>query len=408
MEINKEKENENEKIETFKFELIHKCKESGARRGRIYTPHGIIETPTFMPVGTRATVKGLSPKELVEANSQIILSNTYHLNLRPGSEVIKEFGGLHGFMNWKKPILTDSGGFQVFSLSNMRKITEEGVSFSSHLDGKKEFLSPEKSINIQENLGADIIMSFDECIPYPADYIYTKHSTERTIRWAKRGKDAHKRKDQALFGIVQGGMYKDLRKMCVKELTKMDFPGYSIGGLSVGEPMYLMVNMLKYTCDLLPENKPRYNMGIGTPDYMIESVLSGVDMFDCVHPTRLARHSGAITSVGQINIKKKMYELDKTPLDPDCDCYTCKNFTKGYLRHLAKTNEMLGMMLLSYHNIYFLNNMMIEMRKAIEEDRFLSFRKDFYNKYGIDIDKKINDSKKELEKIEGLYNLKEE
>ena len=378
-------------MEKFKFELIHICKQSGARRGRIHTPHGIIETPTFMPVGTRGTVKGLSPRDLIEIKSQIILGNTYHLNLRPGSEIVKEFGGLHGFMNWNKPILTDSGGFQVFSLANIRNITEEGVKFKSHLDGKEEFLSPEKSIKIQENLGADIIMSFDECIPYPSSYEYTKNSTLRTIRWAKRGKDAHERTDQALFGIVQGGMFKDLRKMCAEELVKMDFPGYSVGGLSVGEPLCLMCEMLKFTCDHLPENKPRYNMGVGTPDYMIESVLCGIDMFDCVHPTRLARHHGAITSLGQINIRKKEFELDKSPLDPNCDCYTCKNFTKGYLRHLAKTNEMLGMQLLSYHNIYFLNSMMEDIRKAIEEDRFLSFRKEFYEKYGLDIEEKLKE-----------------
>lgn len=378
-------------MEKFKFELIHICKQSGARRGRIHTPHGIIETPTFMPVGTRGTVKGLSPRDLIEIKSQIILGNTYHLNLRPGSEIVKEFGGLHGFMNWNKPILTDSGGFQVFSLANIRNITEEGVKFKSHLDGKEEFLSPEKSIKIQENLGADIIMSFDECIPYPSSYEYTKNSTLRTIRWAKRGKDAHERTDQALFGIVQGGMFKDLRKMCVEELVKMDFPGYSVGGLSVGEPLCLMCEMLKFTCDHLPENKPRYNMGVGTPDYMIESVLCGIDMFDCVHPTRLARHHGAITSLGQINIRKKEFELDKSPLDPNCDCYTCKNFTKGYLRHLAKTNEMLGMQLLSYHNIYFLNSMMEDIRKAIEEDRFLSFRKEFYERYGLDIEEKLKE-----------------
>ena len=378
-------------MEKFKFELIHICKQSGARRGRIHTPHGIIETPTFMPVGTRGTVKGLSPRDLIEIKSQIILANTYHMHLRPGSEIVKEFGGLHKFMNWDKPILTDSGGFQVFSLANIRNITEEGVKFKSHLDGKEEFLSPEKSIKIQENLGADIIMSFDECIPYPSSYEYTKNSTLRTIRWAKRGKDAHERTDQALFGIVQGGMFKDLRKMCAEELVKMDFPGYSVGGLSVGEPLCLMCEMLKFTCDHLPENKPRYNMGVGTPDYMIESVLCGIDMFDCVHPTRLARHHGAITSLGQINIRKKEFELDKSPLDPNCDCYTCKNFTKGYLRHLAKTNEMLGMQLLSYHNIYFLNSMMEDIRKAIEEDRFLTFRKEFYERYGLDIEEKLKE-----------------
>lgn len=376
-------------MEKFRFELLHVCKQSGARRGRIYTPHGIIETPTFMPVGTRASVKGLSPRILEEIKSQIILGNTYHLNLRPGSHIIKEFGGLHGFMNWDKPILTDSGGFQVFSLSNMRKITEEGVKFRSHLDGSEEFLSPEKSIMIQENLGADIIMSFDECIPYPSSYDYTKNSTLRTIRWAERGKNAHKRNDQALFGIVQGGMYKDLRKMCAEKLIEMDFPGYSIGGLSVGEPLGLMCEMLEFTCNILPKDKPRYNMGVGTPDYMIESVRCGIDMFDCVHPTRLARHNGAITSSGTINIGKKEYILDKSPLDSECDCYTCRNFSKGYLRHLAKTNEMLGMELLSLHNIYFLNTMMENVRKAIEEDRFLSFREEFYKKYGLDIDKKL-------------------
>lgn len=365
----------------FEFELKHKCKQSGARRGIITTPHGKIETPVFMPVGTLATVKSLTKDELNEIGAQIILSNTYHLNLRPTSEVVKEMGGLHKFMNWDKPILTDSGGFQVFSLSGTRDITEEGVTFKSHLDGKKLHITPEDAIRIQENLGADIIMSFDECIPYPADYEYAKKSTERTLRWAKRGQDAHKNELQALFGIVQGGMYKDLRKMCAEKLVEMDFPGYSIGGLSVGEPREKMQEMLEYTTSLLPENKPRYNMGIGTPEYIFDSVLRGVDMFDCVYPTRIARHGQAITSKGKVTIRNAKYKLEKTPLDDECECFVCKEYTRGYLRHLINCNEILGMRLISYHNIYFLTKLLERIRKEIENDNLLKFRDEFFEKY---------------------------
>ena len=368
------------------FELLHVDSKTGARRGVIHTRHGDIQTPIFMPVGTIANVKGIREEELEEIGAQIILSNTYHLNLRPTSEVVKEFGGLHKFMNWDRPILTDSGGFQVFSLAKIRDIKEEGVTFRSHIDGRKLFMSPEDSIRIQENLGADIIMSFDECIPYPADYEYSKKSTERTIRWAKRGKEAHKREGQFLFGIVQGGMYKDLRKMCVEELTKLDFPGYSIGGLSVGEPHSLMKEMLEYTTKLLPENKPRYNMGIGTPDYIFDSVLAGVDMFDCVYPTRIARHGQAITSHGKVTIRNAQYKLDKGPLDEECDCFVCKNYTRGYLRHLISCNEILGMRLVSYHNLYFLSKLTERIRKEIENDNLLNFRNEFYKKYGLDLE----------------------
>lgn len=368
------------------FELLHVDSKTGARRGVIHTRHGDIQTPIFMPVGTIANVKGIREEELKEIGAQIILSNTYHLNLRPTSEVVKEFGGLHKFMNWDRPILTDSGGFQVFSLAKIRDIKEEGVTFRSHIDGRKLFMSPEDSIRIQENLGADIIMSFDECIPYPADYEYSKKSTERTIRWAKRGKEAHKREGQFLFGIVQGGMYKDLRKMCVEELTKLDFPGYSIGGLSVGEPHSLMKEMLEYTTKLLPENKPRYNMGIGTPDYIFDSVLAGVDMFDCVYPTRIARHGQAITSHGKVTIRNAKYKLDKGPLDEECDCFVCKNYTRGYLRHLISCNEILGMRLVSYHNLYFLSKLTERIRKEIENDNLLNFRNEFYKKYGLDLE----------------------
>lgn len=376
-------------IENFKFELIHVCKESGARRGRIYTLHGIIETPTFMPVGTKATVKGLTPEMIAEAGSQIMLANNYHLFLKPGGDIIEKAGGLHKFMNWKKPILTDSGGFQVFSLSKIREIKEEGVYFRSHIDGSKKFLSPEIAIEHENKLGADIIMSFDECIPYPSTYDYTKKSTERTLRWAERGKKAHKNKKQALFGIVQGGMFKDLRENCVNKLVEMDFPGYSIGGLSVGEPIGLMCEMLKFTCNILPKNKPRYNMGVGTPDYMLESILCGIDMFDCVDPSRIARHGEIITANGNFNLKKSIFLEDFSPLEENCSCYTCKNFTRSYISHLIRSKEMLGGTLLTIHNIYFLNNLMVEARKAIEEDRFLTFRNEFYKKYGINIEEKL-------------------
>lgn len=366
-----------------RFELIKECKQSGARLGRLHTPHGIIETPIFMPVGTQATVKAMTPEELKDMEAQIILSNTYHLYLRPGHELVEKAGGLHKFMNWDRPILTDSGGFQVFSLGDLRKITEEGVEFRSHLDGSKHFLSPEKAIEIENALGADIIMAFDECAPYPADRKYVKNSLERTTRWAKRCKDAHKKPEtQALFGIVQGGMYQDLREQSAAEITALDFPGYAIGGLSVGEPKALMYEVLDYTTPLLPKDKARYLMGVGSPDDLLEGVLRGVDMFDCVLPTRIARNGTAMTSTGKVAIKNAKYFDDFSPLDSACDCYTCKNYTKAYLRHLYKANEILSARLMSYHNLHFLINLMKEARQAIMDDRFLDFKNEVFNKYG--------------------------
>lgn len=367
---------------SIRFELLHTCKQTGARRGRIHTPHGIIETPIFMPVGTKATVKAMTPEELIEIGSQIILSNTYHLYLRPGHELIAKAGGLHEFMHWDRPILTDSGGFQVFSLGDLRKITEEGVAFQSHNDGSRHFISPEKAVEIQTALGSDIMMAFDECAPYPAERDYVKKSLERTTRWAARCKEAHwNTEKQALFGIVQGGMYRDLREQSVQELLELDFPGYAIGGLSVGEPKELMYEVLDYTVPLLPSDKPRYLMGVGTPDHLIEGVLRGVDMFDCVLPTRIARNGTAMTTLGKVVIKNKKYEEDFSPLDPNCSCYTCTNYTKAYLRHLCKENEILSARLMTIHNLYFLLNLMSGIRGAIETDSLLEFNRIFYEKY---------------------------
>ena len=365
-----------------KYELIKTCKQTGARLGRLHTPHGVIETPIFMPVGTQATVKAMTPEELKEIGSQIILSNTYHLYMRPGHDLIERAGGLHKFMNWDKPILTDSGGFQVFSLGPLRKIKEEGVEFRSHLDGSKHFLSPEKATEIQNALGSDIIMAFDECAPYPADRQYVKNSLERTTRWLERCKAAHKHPEkQALFGIVQGGMYKELREQSAKEITAIDLPGYAIGGLSVGEPKDMMYEVLDYTVPLLPEDKPRYLMGVGSPDDLLEGVLRGIDMFDCVLPTRIARNGTAMTSQGKVVVRNASYAEDFTSLDPECDCYTCKNYTKAYLRHLIKCNEILGARLLTIHNLHFLLKMMENVREAIKEDRLLDYKKDFFEKY---------------------------
>ncbi|ERT63323.1 tRNA guanosine(34) transglycosylase Tgt [Peptoniphilus sp. BV3AC2] len=367
----------------LEYKLIKKSKDTKARVGEIKTNHGIIKTPVFMPVGTRATVKTMTPEEVKDLGAQIILSNTYHLFLRPGPEIIEKAGGLHKFMNWHGPILTDSGGFQVFSLSANRKITEEGVTFRSHIDGSKQFLSPEVSIDVQNSLGSDIIMAFDECAPYPATYEYIEHSMNRTTRWAKRCKDHHKNTDnQALFGIVQGGMYKDLRKKSAENLVAMDFPGYAVGGLSVGEPKDIMVDILDYTTDFLPEDKPRYLMGVGTPDYLFEAVEHGIDMADCVLPTRIARNGTAMTSVGRVIAKNGKYKEDFTSLDENCDCYTCKNYTKAYIRHLFNVNEILAYRLLSIHNIYFLTKLMENIRNAILEDRFLEYKKEFYESYG--------------------------
>ena len=365
------------------YELIKKDAKTGARRGRIHTPHGVIETPVFMPVGTQATVKAMTPDELKDmVDAKIILSNTYHLYLRPGDELVAEAGGLHKFMNWDRPILTDSGGFQVFSLADLRNITEEGVKFKSHLDGSSHFISPEKSMSIQNNLGSDIMMAFDECCPYPSTYEYTRKSMERTTRWAKRCLEAHKRKDeQGLFGIVQGGMYKDLREESAKQLVELDFPGYAVGGLSVGEPADLMYDVLEYTTPLLPENKPRYLMGVGTPDYLIEAVMRGIDMCDCVLPTRIARNGTAMTSEGKVVVRNATYERDWTPLDHNCDCYTCTHYTRAYIRHLVKCGEILGARLITIHNLRFLVRLMENVRKAIEEDRLTEFRDEFYKNY---------------------------
>ncbi|MDO5557406.1 MAG: tRNA guanosine(34) transglycosylase Tgt [Clostridia bacterium] len=364
------------------YECLHVCKQSGARRGVIHTPHGDIQTPIFMPVGTQATVKSMTPEELKnEVNAQIILSNTYHLYLRPGNKIVKEAGGLHNFMKWDRPILTDSGGFQVFSLGDLRKITEEGVEFKSHLDGAKLFLSPESVMEIENDLGADIMMAFDECCPYPSTYEYTEKSMERTTRWAKRCIEAHKNDEkQALFGIVQGGMYKDLREKSAKDLVALDFPGYAVGGLSVGEPKDLMCDILGFTTKFLPEDKPRYLMGVGTPDYLLEAALRGIDMCDCVLPTRIARNGTALTWNGKVVVRNATYERDFSPLEEGCKCYTCRNYTKAYLRHLVKTKEILGIRLLSIHNLYFLSKFMERVRTEIENDNLLNFKKEFYGK----------------------------
>ena len=334
-----------------------------------------------MPVGTQATVKTMAPWELEEVGAEIILGNTYHLYLRPGHDLVKTAGGLHRFMSWDRPILTDSGGFQVFSLNDLREITEEGVYFRSHLDGSKHFISPEKSMEIQMALGADIVMAFDECAPYPADYEYTKQSMEMTSRWARRCLKAHNNPNQALFGIVQGGMYKDLRIASARDLVELDFPGYAIGGLSVGEPKDLMYEMLEYTVPELPENKPRYLMGVGSPDCLLEGVERGVDMFDCVLPTRLGRHGTVYTKDGPLTIRNEKYARDFRPIDSDCDCRVCRQFTRAYIRHLLKTKEILGVRLTTWHNVRFLLRLMEDIREALREDRLPEFRREFLDRY---------------------------
>ena len=364
------------------YELVKKDELTGARAGIIHTPHGSFPTPIFMPVGTQASVKGVSPDELHDLGAGIILSNTYHLFLRPGMDLIREAGGLHKFMHWDGAILTDSGGFQVFSLGDLRKITEEGVTFCSHIDGSKKFLSPEVSMEVQMALGSDIVMAFDECVPYPADYNYAKQSTERTIRWLQRCKEAMTAPNQGLFGIVQGGMYKDLREWSARETTAMDLPGYAVGGLSVGEPKELMYEMLEYSTSLLPQDKLRYLMGVGTPDCLVEGVQRGIDMFDCVYPTRVARNGMAMTWTGRLVMKNAQFTHDHTVLEEGCGCYACRNgYTRAYIRHLVRANEIFGLRLLSLHNLYFLQEFMRRMRQAILEDRFTEFRSDFFNHY---------------------------
>ena len=366
------------------YNLIKKEKHTGARLGEVTTPHGTFPTPMFMPVGTQASVKAMAPEELKEMGAGIILANTYHLWLRPGEDLVEEAGGLHKFMNWDQGILTDSGGFQVFSLAELRNITEEGVHFKNNLNGQKLFLSPEKAIGIENALGADIMMSFDECPPFFESYDYIKKSIERTSRWAERGLKAHKNPErQALFGIVQGGGHKALREQSARDLVSLDFPGYSIGGLSVGESKAEMNHVLEFTTPLLPENKPRYLMGVGSPDALIDGVIRGVDMFDCVLPTRIARNGTCMTSKGRLVVKNAKYARDFRPLDEKCHCYACRNYTRAYIRHLLKTDEIFGLRLTSYHNLYFLLDLMKKIRVAIKEDRLLDFREEFFEEYGL-------------------------
>ena len=361
-------------MQGFYLEIKHVDPNSGARYGVLHTWHGDVEVPMFMPVGTNATVKTLSPEQVSACGSGVILANTYHLHLRPGEEIVKKAGGLHDFMNYHGPILTDSGGFQVFSLASRRKITEEGVTFQNEVNGNKEFFSPEEAIRIEEALGADIIMSFDECIPYPASKEYVSRSTERTLRWAKRGLEAHKRQDQALFGIVQGGEFQDLRYHAAQELAKMDFQGYSIGGTSIGEPKDVCFRMMKDAVRYLPEDKPRYLMGVGSIDYILEGIGNGIDMFDCVLPTRIARHGTAITRHGNVAIKAAKWAYDQGPVEEGCPCYCCQNFSRSYIRHLFAAGEILGLRLLTIHNLFALNRFMQDMRTAIADGVFLEWK----------------------------------
>ncbi|MFD1393427.1 tRNA guanosine(34) transglycosylase Tgt [Lacticaseibacillus jixianensis] len=367
----------------LQYHLKHIDKHSGARLGEIVTPHGTFPTPMFMPVGTQATVKTLAPEELKTMGAGVILANTYHLWLRPGEDIVEEAGGLHRFMNWDQGILTDSGGFQVFSLAKNRDITEEGVHFRNHLNGAKMFLSPEKAIAIENALGPDIMMSLDECPPFFESYDYVKASVARTSRWAERGLKAHRNPErQALFGIVQGAGFRDLREQSAKDLVSLDFPGYSIGGLSVGESKEEMNHVLDFTVPLLPADKPRYLMGVGSPDALIDGVLRGIDMFDCVLPTRIARKGTVMTSHGRVVVKNAQYARDFTPLDDNCDCYTCRNYTRAYIRHLLKADESFGERLTSYHNVYFLLHLMKQVREAIARDELNDFRQAFFEQYG--------------------------
>lgn len=365
------------------YRLIKKEKHTGARLGEITTPHGTFRTPIFMPVGTQATVKTLAPEELDKMGATIVLANTYHLWLRPGEDIVKEAGGLHKFMNWHKGLLTDSGGFQVFSLAKNRDITEQGVTFKNELNGSRMFLSPEKAIQIENDLGPDIMMSLDECPPFFESYDYVKKSVERTSRWAERGLKAHRNPDiQGLFGIVQGAGFEDLRQQSAKDLVSLDFPGYSIGGLSVGESKTEMNRILEATTPLLPENKPRYLMGVGVTDSLIDGVIRGIDMFDCVLPTRIARNGTVMTSHGRLVVKNAQFARDFTPLDDQCDCYTCRNYTRAYIRHLIKADETFGLRLCSYHNLYYLIHLMKRVQQAIMDDNLLDLRAEVFEQYG--------------------------
>ena len=364
------------------YELLHVCKQTGARLGRVTTPHGSFMTPAFMPVGTQATVKGMTPDEVKSMGAGIILSNTYHLWMRPGSELVARAGGLHKFMNWDRSILTDSGGFQVFSLATPKDIVEEGVHFRSHIDGSKQFLTPEKSMKIQNDLGSDIIMAFDECCPYPSTHEYAARSQARTTRWLERCIASHKNPDtQGLFGIIQGSMYEDLRKESAAAITSFDLPGFAIGGISVGEPAELFYQVLNWTTPLMPEDKPRYLMGVGTPDYLVEGAIAGIDMFDCVLPTRLGRHGTILTNEGRKIVRDKKHEEDFGPMEEGCTCYACQNYSSAYIRHLFKANEILGMRLATWHNIHFLLHLMEQVRDAIAADCLGDFRDEFFAKY---------------------------
>jgi queuine tRNA-ribosyltransferase len=362
------------------FSVTARDPESAARAGTITTPHGSIPTPIFMPVGTQATVKAMTPDDLLQVGARIILGNTYHLYLRPGHELVRQLGGLHSFMQWHGPLLTDSGGFQVFSLGELRKISEEGVKFQSHIDGSRHFISPETSIAIQEALGADIIMCFDECPPSPADFAYVSKSLEMTSRWAKRCKEAQTRRDQALFGIVQGGVFPELRERSMHDLLEIGFDGYALGGVSVGEEKSRMLEVMQFSAPLFPADKPRYVMGIGTPEDLIEGIHAGYDMFDCVMPTRNARNGMLFTSFGRVNIKRGEYLDDPAPLDPECSCYVCRTFSRAYLRHLFRCGEILAARLNTLHNLHYYLHLLAEARKAIAEGRFSLFRKEFYAK----------------------------
>lgn len=369
----------------MKVKIVARDKNTSARRGEIETAHGVFETPAFMPVGTQATVKTLSNQELIDCGVQILLSNAYHLYLRPGEEVIKSAGGLHDFMSWTKPILTDSGGFQVFSLAVLRKVNDEGVEFQSHIDGSKHFLTPEKMVGFQRTLGSDIMMVLDECVHYPCEYDFARGATKRTLDWARRSKKVHSQQSivhsQMLFGIVQGASYKDLREECAKELVKMDFDGYAIGGLAVGEPKEITREITEFTAAILPEDKPRYLMGVGEPPDLFDAVSAGIDMFDCVVPTRNGRNGTAFTKGGRLLLRNSDYIKDFKPIDESCGCYTCKTYTRGYIRHLFNTDEILGLRLVSLHNIYFYQHLMGRIRDSIEKGAFPEFKIDFLEAY---------------------------